>query len=415
MDNNEGDPFACFDGSDDDEEVPSESAGTDTNNTVTTHDNTKEEVRDTVTSVIAGRSGKEAPTQTKRMVACPRRDRTCGVLAFHPNTERSLLTHVQNDLERKRNNNKNNNSHNNNYAEMVLNSIDEYCLSRHWMMHVGPEKGEIVEIFLDQCLQNYHSSSNNFETPLPSFTTVELGTYCGYSAIRLTRRALQTLRALFNKQHKQEKEQKEETAVLRCDKDFDFHLYTVEVDPAHAEIAKQMIRLAQLENWITVVLFEEYDPYNNIKSATATTLNAVLQQAIDRNKDLLPLSRNNHTIDFLFMDHDKDRYLSDLQHLEETSDWIKKGTYVAADNVVFARIDNYCHYVTHVLQNKHRIVTTRLVGSRIEYYQPEHSQRDDDDDNGDDENDTKDGVGKLEYRTIDVGLVVLTCGTNYSL
>ena len=26
----------------------------------------------------------------------------------------------------------------------VLRAIDDFCISRHWMMHVGPEKGDIL-------------------------------------------------------------------------------------------------------------------------------------------------------------------------------------------------------------------------------------------------------------------------------
>jgi len=64
--------------------------------------------------------------------------------------------------------------------------------------------------------------------------------------------------------------------------------------------------------------------------------------------------------------------LSDLQHLEQTG-WIQAGTYVAADNVIFAQIDNYREYVQTLSQKG--IVQTRLEDAQIEYCEPEQQQQ----------------------------------------
>jgi hypothetical protein len=48
---------------------------------------------------------------------------------------------------------------------------------------------------------------------------------------------------------------------------------------------------------------------------------------------------------------------------------IRQGTYVAADNVVFARIDDYRSYVKHLATNG--IVETKLEETYLEYSLPE--------------------------------------------
>ena len=58
-----------------------------------------------------------------------------GICCFHPNTEASLLAHVRNNLQTK-----DNDIDIEQRADDVLNAIDTFCMSRHWMMHIGPEK-----------------------------------------------------------------------------------------------------------------------------------------------------------------------------------------------------------------------------------------------------------------------------------
>ena len=59
-----------------------------------------------------------------------------GICCFHPNTEASLLAHVRNSLQT----NINNIDDIEQRADDVLNAIDTFCMKRHWMMHIGPEK-----------------------------------------------------------------------------------------------------------------------------------------------------------------------------------------------------------------------------------------------------------------------------------
>ena len=237
--------------------------------------------------------------------SAPRRPTDCGVLAFHAGTERALLTHVENQLAF---------TDKEPTSEYVLRAIDEFCTERHWMMHVGSEKSAVIVNFLHTCL-----AARSRETPL---TVVELGTYCGYSAITLA----QTLQQ-----------------ATHCP---DCHIYTVEVNPQYAAIAQRLIRLTKLDKLITILLH-------------------------DAERDLVSLLKSklgdDKTIDFLFLDHDKDAYLADLQKLERTL--IVRGTHVAADNVIFSHIDNYRIYVKALAAQG--IVDTKLVETQLEYSEPD--------------------------------------------
>jgi len=55
------------------------------------------------------------------------RPKNCGVLSFHNGTELALLLEVERRAKQT--------------AESVLAVIDEFCYSRHWMMHIGERKG----------------------------------------------------------------------------------------------------------------------------------------------------------------------------------------------------------------------------------------------------------------------------------
>jgi predicted O-methyltransferase YrrM len=268
-------------------------------------------------------------TQTRNSASrcIQQRDPSNGILAFHTGTEQALLYYVQQKLV----------SHcsdkGNDRASAVLGHIDDFCLQRHWMMHVGNEKGPILETFLKECTEASAAAS-----PL---LFVELGTYCGYSSI-LMARALQK---------------------LSCgDK---FHIYTVEVVEQNANVAREMIKLSGLEGRIHVLLLD-------LKRDTLT--------------DLLRHNLPSKAMNFLFLDHSKSMYLSDLQELEKTG-FIRKGCFVAADNVIFAEIDDYRAYTAELQQRG--FIRTQLEMAWLEYCEPDH--------HGDEtkKNMMKDGIGKL--------------------
>ena len=250
-----------------------------------------------------------------------RRDADAGVLAFHAGTEQALVTYVQNQLT----------SQEEQTPTQVLKMIDVFCLERHWMMHVGPEKAVILESFLQKCAAMKKNQQ---------FLLVELGTYCGYSSIMFAQTLLQ-MKGLSG-----------------------FHIYTVEVSQQHVAVAQRLIRLAKLDQHITVLRLD--------MTATENQLTSLLRSNV-----------GDAMIDFLFLDHDKDAYSSDLKRLEEAG-MVSRGTCVAADNVIFAQIDNYRAYISQLASLG--VVESKLVEAQLEYSAPDATES----------NETKlcDGIGE---------------------
>jgi len=144
-------------------------------------------------------------------------------------------------------------------------------------MNVGPEKG----LVLKQHVQKRQPK-----------VAVEVGTYCGYSAILIA----SNLPAFS-------------------------HLFCIEKDALNASIARSIIEFAGLSHKVTVII---------------GTVESRLTQLRSR--------YNIETIDLLFLDHFKDAYVSDLKLLEAAA-MIKKGTVVVADNVIYPGAPKYLEYV----------------------------------------------------------------------
>lgn len=233
-------------------------------------------------------------------IAIPARDDECGVLTFHRGTEQSLINYVRNYLSGEAEETT---------PESVMNAVDNFCVQRHWMMHVGPEKRHQLEASLRECVSSRSSSGS-------PFVLLELGTYCGYSSV-LWANALQKLGV-------------------------DFHIYTVEASLEFAGVAKGLIDLAGLASPISVLHLD------------------LLQ-----NQKLVNLLSNSvSTVDLLFIDHDKEAYLEDLQELERAR-LVRAGTHVVADNILFARIDDYRSYIQELAAKG--IVRSRLEKASLEY------------------------------------------------
>jgi catechol O-methyltransferase len=92
------------------------------------------------------------------------RPKNCGVAAFHEGTEESLLLSVEATAAHT--------------PQSVLAAMDAFCYGRHWMMHIGEVKG----IDMDRGLALAVAAAKRRQQPV---VVVELGSYCGYSAVRL--------------------------------------------------------------------------------------------------------------------------------------------------------------------------------------------------------------------------------------
>ena len=177
---------------------------------------------------------------------------------------------------------------------------------------------------------------------------VELGTYCGYSSVLLGR----TLR--------------------EAGTDFPCRLYTVEVNPAYFQISRELIRLARLEDTITLVeipveinVMETEDAAAGIVSNRIWADEAKLRrQQNEHEKQRDGLASSLPKIDFLLIDHDKDAYRTDQIRLEREG-LVRAGSIVVADNVLFAQIDDYREYCRSLATKG--LVTTELVLTQIEY------------------------------------------------
>jgi catechol O-methyltransferase len=160
----------------------------------------------------------------------------------------------------------------------VIRAIDEFCMTRKVMINVGDEKGEI----LDRAIRRASPQR-----------LLELGTYCGYSALRTSR-------------------------VMPPGA----HLYTLEFSPDNAGIARRILAHAGVGDEVTVVV-------GTLGDGGATIERLRTEHGF-----------GDGTVDFVFVDHDKDAYLPDLERILAER-WLHPGSIVVADNVKFPGAPKY--------------------------------------------------------------------------
>lgn len=139
---------------------------------------------------------------------------------------------------------------------------------------------------------------------------IELGGYCGYSAVRIGR-------------------------LLPTGAKF----YTIEANPKFAAIARQMIEFAGLDQVCTII------------EGTSTETLPKLRDIIDGLK----------TVDLFFIDHVKSAYLADMKTIEQLG-YLTSGSVVVADNVIFPGAPDY---LVHVRANPNYQST--FNASTVEY------------------------------------------------
>lgn len=166
--------------------------------------------------------------------------------------------------------------------EDVVRVIDEFCMNRSVMINVGDEKGEI----LDRAVRR---SSPQL--------LLELGTYCGYSALRMSRAMPAGARV--------------------C---------SIEFSPANAAIARRIWDHAGVGDQLTVVV-------GTLGDGGST---------IDRLRTEHGFAEG--TVDLAFVDHDKAAYLPDLERILGER-WLHPGSIVVADNVRFPGAPQYRAYL----------------------------------------------------------------------
>eukprot|EP00736_Rhodelphis_marinus_P001207 Rmarinus@m.26212 len=181
--------------------------------------------------------------------------------------------------------------------ESVMNAIDEFAWNQAWMMNVGDAKGKVLDDAVKGLAEN----------PV----VLELGTFCGYSGVRIGR---------FLKQK-------------------NGFLYTVDIDPMHSAVATKNLEFAGL--------------YPGTVSAIVGYPQDVIRQIHEEHPDL--------QFDLVFLDHEKSFYETDLQLVLEL-DMLADGGVVVADNILFPGAPEYINYIRN-----HPDFTSEFFESHLEY------------------------------------------------
>jgi catechol O-methyltransferase len=185
--------------------------------------------------------------------------------------------------------------------DSAIATVDEFCYGQSYMINVGDEKGEILDTAIRRAQPQ---------------RLLELGTYCGYSALRAAR-------------------------VMPDDA----HLYSIEFLGANADIARRILSHAGVDSRVTVIVGTLGDG--------GKTLDALEQQH----------GFASGSLDFVFIDHAKDAYLPDLEGILERG-WLRPGAIVVADNV---RIPGAPAYRDYMRAQEAKLWRTTEHQTHVEY------------------------------------------------
>jgi catechol O-methyltransferase len=166
--------------------------------------------------------------------------------------------------------------------EDVIRVIDEFCMNRSVMINVGDEKGEILDSAVRRASPHL---------------LLELGTYCGYSALRMAR-------------------------VMPAGA----RVCSIEFSPDNAAIARRIWDHAGIGDQLTVVV-------GTLGDGGSTIDRLRTEQGFGEGM-----------VDFVFVDHDKAAYLPDLERILSER-WLHPGSIVVADNVRFPGAPKYRAYL----------------------------------------------------------------------
>ncbi|MCV7195659.1 O-methyltransferase [Mycobacterium angelicum] len=164
----------------------------------------------------------------------------------------------------------------------ALAALDKFAYEKALLINVGDQKGPL----LDAAVRRADPA-----------LALELGTYCGYGALRIARTA--------------------PTAKV----------YSIEFAEANAANARRIWAHAGVADRVTCVV-------GTIGDGGRTLDTLANEYGFGCGK-----------LDFVFIDHDKEAYLADLQHLLDR-DWLHPGSIVVADNVMWPGSPLYRAYMS---------------------------------------------------------------------
>lgn len=159
----------------------------------------------------------------------------------------------------------------------VLATIDKFAYEQSFLINVGDEKGALLDAAVRRAAPTL---------------ALELGTYVGYSALRIARAAPNA------------------------------EVYSVELAEANAANARRIWEHAGVSERVTCVV---------------GTIG-------DGGRTLDALDFGAGALDFVFIDHEKSAYLTDLQSIVDRG-WLHPGTIVVADNVKMPGAPKYRAYM----------------------------------------------------------------------
>ena len=218
------------------------------------------------------------------------RPKGSGVMDFHEGVEEGMFVYVKNQISRHI---LSTDCHPD--PDTILTFVDDYCYSRHWMMHIGDGRKScaLENAIVDKLLLCRAAGRGIF--------VVEMGSYCGYSAVKMLKNL--------------------------CEDD---HLVCVEKDMRCIDYTNRLVQMSQLSENNNFSLI-----YNN--KSTAQVLDELMERM---------LSLGFPSIDVLFLDHEKGLYLSDLKLFEEAG-LLSSGSVVVADNILSfnSPLDTYLRHV----------------------------------------------------------------------
>jgi catechol O-methyltransferase len=182
----------------------------------------------------------------------------------------------------------------------VLATIDKFAYEKSILINVGDEKG----LLLDAAVRRANPG-----------LALELGTYCGYGALRIAGAA--------------------PTAKV----------YSVELAEANAINARQIWEHAGVADRVTCVVGTIGDG--------GRTLDALADEH----------GFASGALDFVFLDHDKNAYLDDLKRILDRG-WLHRGAIAVADNV---RIPGAPKYREYMRQQQGKLWNTVEHKAHLEY------------------------------------------------
>jgi len=180
-------------------------------------------------------------------------------------------------------------------------TIDRFAYEKSFLINVGDEKGALLDSAIERVKPK---------------RLLELGTYCGYSALRTIRAAPK-----------------------------DAHLYSIEFNADNAKIARSILAHAGIGDRVTIVHGTLGDGGKTIEKLRAEH----------------GFARGN--VDFAFIDHAKEAYLPDLESILREG-WLHEGSVVVADNV---KVPGAPEYHAYMKAKEGSLFRTREHQTHVEY------------------------------------------------